>query len=905
MTDKRINLRVEATAGGAAAELARVESSLKKTASSADSAGKSLKTAFDGADSGVVGLKAAFDKAGAAQEAFRTLGVKAVRDIDAEVEKLRAAVTLLRNQPMLPADAQQVTAQFQKRLAELRREAGQLPPELNASAKAARSLGEASGEASARMASAARAAAGWVAAFVGLNSLTDAARNVLQTGSAFEQLERRLVSLLGSQQAATEVFAQIKELARTTPFEVSALTEAYAKLTAFGLRPTMSQMMALADTAATLGGGTEALAGITLALGQAWTKGKLQGEELLQLAERGVPVWDLLAQVTGRNTVELQKMASAGELGRDVIVKLIGALGNANAGASAELMQTYAGSVSNAKDALDEFYTLIADAGVLDFLTGRIQSLLAEFERLKETGELQEWATDISDAMINVATAIEAAIEAIAALSGAAETLLKLVIARKVLSYGGALAGLGAAGAAGAAGVSAAATATGVLATNAGRAIPLLTKLRNVLGVGIIIGGIESIQAAVTAYLDMRKAQAEADQAIARAEASAQRLRDSQSPAAVAARAEEQAMNERIAALSAHKQRVEAIKTEELANLRQVLNAQVKAYDEATKGIEAALRKQEAAQNRTKNLAQSNKDFIAGLGQRQTGKQASSLDASAQITKARGTLGQGDLEGAIRQAERAKQIVQQLDESGQESTLVLQYLAKQIAQIQDEAAKGLEAEAAAGVEKERARAAEIQQLITDTAAKAEWLKQLEVDFDKAGAEASADQLRQALEQKLAANPIVIPAVVVSKSSVDGRVDDLLGDLPQRAYGGPLPGTAHHDRSDNMLYWGTPGEWVIDRPTVRRYGTRFMRDLLAGRVPRYAYGGEIGGASVLNRVAAPSLPVGAGGGQSGGAGDPLVLDFGRLGKFNATVPRDVRSELIRVFRIAAIEVGGRR
>ncbi|WP_287365795.1 tape measure protein, partial [Thauera sp.] len=760
----------------------------------------------------------------------------------------------------------------------------------------------------------------------GLNSLTDAARNVLQTGSAFEQLERRLVSLLGSQQAATEVFAQIKELARTTPFEVSALTEAYAKLTAFGLRPTMSQMMALADTAATLGGGTEALAGITLALGQAWTKGKLQGEELLQLAERGVPVWDLLAQVTGRNTVELQKMASAGELGRDVIVKLIGALGNANAGASAELMQTYAGSVSNAKDALDEFYTLIADAGVLDFLTGRIQSLLAEFERLKETGELQEWAADISDAMINVATAIEAAIEAIAALSGAAEILLKVVIARKVLSYGDALAGLGAAGAAGAAGVSAAATATGALgaagaasaagvsaaatatgelATKAGKAIPLLTKLRNVLGVGIIIGGIESIQAAVTAYLDMRKAQAEADQAIARAEASAQRLRDSQSPAAVAARAEAQAMNERIAALSAHKQRVEAIKAEELANLRQVLNSQVKAYDDATKGIEAALRKQEAAQNRTKNLAQSNKDFIAGLGQRQTGQQASSLDASAQITKARGTLGQGDLEGAIRQAERAKQIVQQLDESGQESTLVLQYLAKQIAQIQDEAAKGLEAEAAAGVEKERARAAEIQQLITDTVAKAEWLKQLEVDFDKAGAEASADQLRQALEQKLAANPIVIPAVVVSKSSVDGRVDDLLGDLPQRAYGGPLPGTAHHDRSDNMLYWGTPGEWVIDRPTVRRYGTRFMRDLLAGRVPRYAYGGEIGGASVLNRVAAPSLPVGAGGGQSAGAGDPLVLDFGRLGKFNATVQRDVRSELIRAFRIVAIEVGGRR
>lgn len=208
------------------------------------------------------------------------------------------------------------------------------------------------------------------------------------------------------------------------------------------------------------------------------------------------------------------------------------------------------------------------------------------------------------------------------------------------------------------------------------------------------------------------------------------------------------------------------------------------------------------------------------------------------------------------------------------------------------------------MEKERARAAEIQQLITDTVAKAEWLKQLEVDFDKAGAEASADQLRQALEQKLAANPIVIPAVVVSKSSVDGRVDDLLGDLPQRAYGGPLPGTAHHDRSDNMLYWGTPGEWVIDRPTVRRYGTRFMRDLLGGRVPRYAYGGEIGGSSVLNRVAAPSLPSSAAGGGSA-AGQPIVLDFGQLGRYSTSASPDVAGQILRTFQMAASQRGRRR
>lgn len=900
MADQRINLRIAASAAGAAAEMARVESSLKKMAGAAQAAGQDLKAAFDGADGNVTGLKEAFDQAGAAQEAFRILGVRAVRDIDAEVAQLRAAVTLLRSQPMLPADAQQVTAQFQKRLAELRREAGQLPPELNEGARAARTLGEASGEASARMASAARAAAGWVAAFVGLSSLTDAARNVLQTGAAFETLERRLVSLLGSQEAATEAFNQIKELARTTPFEVSALTEAYAKLTAFGLRPSMEQMMALADTAATLGGGTEALAGITLALGQAWTKGKLQGEELLQLAERGVPVWDLLAEATGRTSAELQKMASAGELGRDVILKLLAALGNTNVGASAELMRTYAGAVSNAKDALDEFYNLIAEAGVLDFLTGRIQALLAEFDRLKESGELQRWADQISDAMITVATAIETGIEAMGKLAGAAEILLKVFIARRVIAYGTALASIGAAGGTAAAGATAAAAATMAMTAAATRAIPVLALLKRATLIGVVVTGIEAIGALVSRFVEARKSAQEAKRAMDEAA----RVTAGGVGGNASAAAEDRARRELEAKLAAHKQRVEAIKAEELANLKQVLNAQVKAYDEATRGIEAALRRQEAAQQRTKTLAQQNKDFIEGLGRSGSSGEATALDASAQITKARGTLRQGDLEGAIRQAERAKQIVQQLDQSGQESTLVLQYLAKQIAQIQDEASQGLEAEAAAGVEQERQRAAEIQQLITETVAKAEWLKQLEVGFDQAGAEASADELRQVLEAKLAKNPIVIPAVVVSKSSgTDSRVDDLLGDLPQRAYGGPLPGIARHDRSDNMLYWGTPGEWVIDRPTVRRYGKRFMRDLLAGRVPRYAYGGEIGGTSVLNRVAAPALSSAAATG-AGATGTPVVLDFGQLGQYTTTAQPDVADELVRVFQRAALQRGRR-
>ena len=51
-------------------------------------------------------------------------------------------------------------------------------------------------------------------------------------------------------------------------------------------------MQAIVDQASKLGGGMERLNGISLAVGQAWAKQKLQGEEILQLVEHGVPVWE-------------------------------------------------------------------------------------------------------------------------------------------------------------------------------------------------------------------------------------------------------------------------------------------------------------------------------------------------------------------------------------------------------------------------------------------------------------------------------------------------------------------------------------------------------------------------------------------------------------------------------------
>lgn len=84
---------------------------------------------------------------------------------------------------------------------------------------------------------------------------------------------------------------------------------------------------------------------------------------------------------------------------------------------------------------------------------------------------------------------------------------------------------------------------------------------------------------------------------------------------------------------------------------------------------------------------------------------------------------------------------------------------------------------------------------------------------------------------------------------------------KRAYGGPLPGSAPHDRADNMVYSGTPGEWVIQRPTVRKVERDFGQGAMAyfnryGELPAFASGGLLrashaswGGDDALYRVTA--------------------------------------------------------
>ncbi|AEV36809.1 protein containing Tape measure domain [Pseudovibrio sp. FO-BEG1] len=227
-----------------------------------------------------------------------------------------------------------------------------------------------------------------------------AASATIGPAAQMENYQIQLNALEGSAEKGRRALSWVRDFAVSTPLETNEVIESYAKLKAFGIDPTNGSLQALTDTMAMNGGNGEYLQGVILAVGQAWTKGKLQGEEAMQLLERGIPVWDMLSKATGKSSAQLMKMASDGKLGRKAISKLVEMMGQRAVGASDKMSKTWDGMMSNMRQHWFDFRLLIAEAGMFDWAKEKLQGFLSKLNKMKADGSLKKWAEDISTNII-------------------------------------------------------------------------------------------------------------------------------------------------------------------------------------------------------------------------------------------------------------------------------------------------------------------------------------------------------------------------------------------------------------------------------------------------------------------------------------------------------------------------
>ncbi|BDG16948.1 tape measure protein [Thermus brockianus] len=130
-------------------------------------------------------------------------------------------------------------------------------------------------------------------------------------------------TLLGSREEAERMMREAVRFAAGTPFETRVVIDAYQRLLTSRFKPAEIPVVlkAVGDLAALKGFSEEIIDRALRAIGQIRAKQRLQGEELDQLAEAGVPlgrVYEVLGRRLGVTAEQARKLQEAGRISADL-----------------------------------------------------------------------------------------------------------------------------------------------------------------------------------------------------------------------------------------------------------------------------------------------------------------------------------------------------------------------------------------------------------------------------------------------------------------------------------------------------------------------------------------------------------------------------------------------------------
>jgi hypothetical protein len=223
--------------------------------------------------------------------------------------------------------------------------------------------------------------------FLGLKAALDFGRKIIETASQFEQLRTRLVSLYGSTDKASQVFAKFKRIAATTPFSLRGVVEAGSTLKAFGMNAE-NTLKSVTDLAAFMGLDVVEAA---QAVGRAFAGGVGAADVL---RERGV--LNLIKSFKGIDDLTKLTLPEF----RKALIQAMQDPAAGIAGATDRMSKTFAGAMSNMGDALENFAAKIGTvfvpflksaAKAITNLVSPSKSLYEQWQSQKEkVGELEQ-----------------------------------------------------------------------------------------------------------------------------------------------------------------------------------------------------------------------------------------------------------------------------------------------------------------------------------------------------------------------------------------------------------------------------------------------------------------------------------------------------------------------------------
>lgn len=192
------------------------------------------------------------------------------------------------------------------------------------------------------------------------------ARELLNTGAA-NDMTAAMGAAGGKSQ---ELLDWITKLAIQSPFNQDDISSSFRLAMAYGFTTDEAKKLTqtMVDFAAGSGASGDVMNRIALALGQIKARGKLAGQELMQLTETGLPVRQILAKAFNVTTAELEDMISKGLVPADkAIAAITETLDKDFGGAAKRQASTFSGLISSLED--------IKQVGLREFFTGTFKAI--------------------------------------------------------------------------------------------------------------------------------------------------------------------------------------------------------------------------------------------------------------------------------------------------------------------------------------------------------------------------------------------------------------------------------------------------------------------------------------------------------------------------------------------------
>lgn len=195
--------------------------------------------------------------------------------------------------------------------------------------------------------------AGLVKGYMGFQALNLAANGIgsaFKIGSTMQQSQVGLKTFLGEPGAST-AFANIQKDAASTPYDTQSLLQVNRALISAGLSAKQARFdtMNLANAVSAVGGGNDELSRMAVNLQQIKTIGKATAIDIKQFGIAGINIYEMLAQVTGKNINQLKEMDVSYELLSAALAKAA-SKGGMYYGALAAQSQTMGGKLNTLID---------------------------------------------------------------------------------------------------------------------------------------------------------------------------------------------------------------------------------------------------------------------------------------------------------------------------------------------------------------------------------------------------------------------------------------------------------------------------------------------------------------------------------------------------------------------------